>query len=302
MTLPILALAALAIHFFRKDASPLGVAALAVGGSVWVGLSRGDIFTNLAILLAVGYVLALATVAIVLPWWLTFVTAVALGMFTIGNPSMLGCFAVVATACLPLPRSSKALCLALLALGAFFLPALPTQPLVLVYLGILCLYPMRTFLVTLAGVGWTSVFPLTSWLASPGEGWLNSNGRGDMWAKALQQWPGMGVWQGAFFGSGPGTARMILPSLSADPLHPFVYMHSDWLEALLTMGIVGFSACAMLYLLSLIKALEQDEPGEALPLLLFGAAMVANYPWHEPGFALLGAGLVVKVWSDRGKP
>lgn len=293
MTLPVLALAALALHFFRKQAPALALVALALGASTWMGLSRGGLFQNLGTLLTVGYALALAVTALSLPVWLTLALGAGAGFFTVGNPSMLGCLTAVALAASPFPRESKAVGFVALALISAYTG--PSQPIVLAAIALLLLYPMQTFFVTLAGVGWASVFPLSSWLVAPPEGWLSSNGRVDMWAKALREWPGMDVWQGAFFGSGPGTARLILPGMSPDPLRPFTYLHSDWLDILLTWGLVGFLLCGLCYVLTLEKA----KPDDRLALILFGAAMAANYPWHEPGFALLGAGLLVKTWASE---
>lgn len=294
MTLPILSLAVLSGYLASKGRQGPSLIGWAFGLACGFALDRGDVFGNLAVLLAIGYALSLVVAAGLMPYWLTVAVAGVYGVLSIGNPSMLGCFLAVLLACAPLPRLSHALCF--VGLGAWAVYAGPTQPLALAFLAVLMLYPVQTFFVTVVGVAWNSVFPLVSAIKGPPEGWLSSNGRLDMWAKALREWPGMDQWQGAFFGSGPGTARMILPGLSPDPLKPFVYLHSDWLELLLTWGLVGLLAGGFTYVMTLERALDQGEDRDLLPLVLFGAAMVANYPWHEPAFALLGAALVYKVW------
>jgi hypothetical protein len=289
----LLAAIALALHLWKTTPS-LGVLAASFGASSAVasmGSRTGGIFQALAANQTWAATVSLIVTGLCLPWWAIYLAGLGLGAATINNASMLGCFAVVGLSFAPLKAPLRAGATAGLLVPLVLGRA--SQPLGLYAIMTAYFYPRLTALAAVA-LGIAVAYAPSLVPVQGTEGWLSSTGRWDMWMTVIQKWPGTETVQGFFLGSGPGTGRLFLPGLSPDRMSPWTSMHSDWLELFFTWGSVAFFSAAYFAITTWEKARGADR----LAVVLVVLGMAANYPWHEPGFALLMTALVTKIWRS----
>ncbi len=111
------------------------------------------------------------------------------------------------------------------------------------------------------------------------------NVRYEAWPLFLTFWTDHFDWA---FGSGLGTFRIWGPSVQM--LYHFregqwwLWMHSDWMQIGLELGLIGLVASLLVFGDALRTAFKR--PYLFTSILCFGVVMLGNYPLHVPQFAL----------------
>lgn len=132
---------------------------------------------------------------------------------------------------------------------------------------------------------------------------FNSSDRLPMWKFFMEQWAKNPVhW---WFGTGFGTFGVF--SINLQNAHDFksqywwVWLHNDWLQALFETGFVGLTLMLGTFLHALKRLWERKETAELQALLLFGLAMMLNFPLHIGLTCAFGAWLLTLA-LQRNQP
>jgi O-antigen ligase len=124
---------------------------------------------------------------------------------------------------------------------------------------------------------------------------LNSNLRLEVWTAMMTWW-----WERdahvIWFGTGVGTFQWISPAVYQLNHHVWLQMHSDWLQALFEMGVVGTALLLAFYVQTLVRAF--NRPRLFAMVLGYGAFMATYHPAHYFFSALLGVCLARAVHED----
>lgn len=127
------------------------------------------------------------------------------------------------------------------------------------------------------------------------DGALNPNGR--TWAYQFF----MGKWLknpiNIPFGVGFGTFGVFSQNLQGHFTGGvngwWLWLHSDWLQSLFELGVIGFISITLTYFYALARLYWQGFKHEFLALLMYGAMAAVNYPVRLSLSAALGAWLMV---------
>lgn len=203
------------------------------------------------------------------------------------NPSMSGCF----NACV---------------LPFFFYPGKPCKkiPVILLVLSILATHKNQPIALLFLVLGvkllrrrlWKET--LAAIILSVGVGkyligkmLFNPEGRTEVWRDSFHFWKD---YVNPWFGTGLGTFYFIGPALTAEKYKiGFIWLHSDWLQVLFEMGLVG----ALLFVAAYIQALcrSWNEHRLFTSLIAFGAFGIANFPMHNPISGFFGLLLILSA-------
>lgn len=122
----------------------------------------------------------------------------------------------------------------------------------------------------------------------------DSDGRAGAWILSMKFWQ---TQEDYLWGLGLGSYEVIGPALTK--LYPpgvFSVLHSDWLQTLFELGVIGLLGLFSLFCACLWKLRKQ--PRLFYSLILFGAFGVANMPLHYYLSALYGAFLVRSAFEE----
>lgn len=120
---------------------------------------------------------------------------------------------------------------------------------------------------------------------------LNPGLRFEMWSQALDYWTEQPLLI-KLFGLGPGSSAVVLPhiqQLNGTTDKWFYFLHNDWLQIIMELGLVGFTLIATCY----AKLLYSVRYSNYLYFFVgFGLCMITSYPLHWAPHVLLGAVMV----------
>ena len=156
------------------------------------------------------------------------------------------------------------------------------------------------------GVRWTpwglfAAAGVAPWflILAPKEGWFSDSGRFSMWGKALDAWRSGDLWT-RLLGWGPGTTRVWNPLIQVangkaiDQGVWHLWIHNDWLQLLLELGIVGAIAVLVASAAWCLRA--RKDPVILSAGAAYAVVMTFNFPWRWPVHAVLGAVLVARAF------
>lgn len=134
-----------------------------------------------------------------------------------------------------------------------------------------------------------------------GPGFFSSTGRAEMWIFFISKW--YTNKDHYLYGTGLGTFKVFATNLQDYfQLHAhniWIWMHSDWLQTVFELGILGTVSLAGLYLYTLWVAYKDKLHCELTAMMGFGAFMLLNYPLHLAFSSFFGAWLTVTILSKR---
>lgn len=199
----------------------------------------------------------------------------------LSNASMSGCLEV---ALVPLCLSNPVMTLFAIVSVVF---SSRHQPLLaLAFLGIFNLWRSRykkfVFVIPFIAV-------LLMYLLNPNAAFLNSNGRFEVWEKSMHFW---NQHANPFLGFGLGSFAVIGPAMTE---HKYIWLHSDYLQILFEMGVIGLILVlgSSFYVLNISKGWLFD----AFSMVLLCAG--ANMPLRYPLFALYALFIIRSIFEDK---
>lgn len=138
------------------------------------------------------------------------------------------------------------------------------------------------------------------WLFFGSQELLNSSDRLPMWRFFMEQWAKNKThwWFGTGFGSFGVFSINLQNAHKMREQYWWIWMHNDWLQAVFETGLVGAGLMLATFLDGARKLWARREIPELQALLLFGLAMLVNYPLHVGLSCALGAWLVLIALSN----
>jgi hypothetical protein len=127
-----------------------------------------------------------------------------------------------------------------------------------------------------------------------GNEFFNHSGRYDVWLLTWEWWT---KFANIRTGTGPGTVYALVPRIQylKTPMamrhDSFIWLHNEFFQVLIEEGVVGLTAYLALYLVCLKRAFNSRYLFSAMAG--FGICALANYPFHLPIHAFVGAALVM---------
>jgi len=211
------------------------------------------------------------------------------------NASMNGCLIAVGAATAIKEKAWLGLCIIVIAV---------TLSLSSVPIGVLCVSLSAYLICRLRGKGvlkWLLVVAVASLicgLVSSGEYLFNSAGRFEAYKIFMTEWWQRGM---ILFGTGIGTFQAMAPQMQAKynfmmqqngEGHYWPSMHSDWLQCLFELGVVGLILYIALFYKTM-KTLYENNEGVSFSVLAgIGSTALFNYPFRYAVFGVIAVYIV----------
>lgn len=128
-----------------------------------------------------------------------------------------------------------------------------------------------------------------------GDTLFDSSGRVWMWARAMKFFT---RFCNPWLGAGAGAFSVVGPYLSQPLPESFIWLHSDWLQILFEQGYLGLALASAFFVF-----LVRSRPARMqLLVVLYGAWMCANMPWHYPLAAVFGLFIMLRASEEGSEP